>query len=223
MTPPAPDAALSNGLQRPRDLERAPGTLVGPGTTRQGGVSRPLQGTCASPQGRGCLPGGAEEARRDVSTQDAPPPPLTAASETARPHLDHWASSAASLRASSGDCCIGQHCRGAASPEPGSRPAGSRLTRAAPPKSTCQSQRRFRPALPGRVAPGRPRRAQCGRQAGRASWSPPSRRPSGRSGRAPAPGSAARSGASRCFLASGGTGRPCSAKTGETWRGGSEG
>lgn len=98
----------------------------------------------------------------------------------------------------------------------------SRLTRAAPPKSTCQSQRRFRPARPGRVAPGRPQRAQCGRQAGRASWSPPSRRPSGRPGRAP--GSDARSGAS-WLLPRGSVlpavvpGRPCSAKTGEALEG----
>lgn len=100
----------------------------------------------------------------------------------------------------------------------------SRLTRAAPPKSTCQSQRRFRPARPGRVAPGRPRRAQCGRQAGRASWSPPSRRPSGRPGRAP--GSDARSGGSWLLPRTASCqrwyrGAPAARRLVRLWRGGS--
>lgn len=50
---------------------------------------------------------------------------------------------------------------------PGARLPSGRPTRAAPPKSTCQSQQRFRPALPGRVAPGLPpQRAGRRRSAG---------------------------------------------------------
>lgn len=171
-------------LQGPQRPAEGAGGARSPGAGWKGG-SRLAQGTCAClpAQGRDCLPEAAKETPRDVSAQDTLPPPLTAASETARPHLDHWASSAASLRASSGDCCIGQGLPGRS--ESGARLPPSRLTGAAPPKSTCQSQRRFRPALPGLVAPGRPPRGQGRRQAGRASWSPPRRRPSGSPGRAP--------------------------------------
>lgn len=96
-------------LQGPQRPAEGAGGARGPGAGWKGG-SRLAQGTCAClpAQGRGCLPGAAKETPRGVSAQDTLPPPLTAASETARPHLDHWASSAASLRASSGDCCIGQ-------------------------------------------------------------------------------------------------------------------
>lgn len=82
-----------------------------------------------------------------------PLPPLTAAPPpppAARPHLDHWASSAASLRASSGGGCIGRGRRGHR--VSGSVPAQP-THRAAPPKSTCQSQLRFRPAYSQDVSP----------------------------------------------------------------------
>lgn len=56
----------------------------------------------------------------------------------------------------------------------GPRLQAGRPTRAAPPESTCQSQQRFRLALPGRVAPRRPPQ-----RAGHDAWSPPRGRPSG--------------------------------------------
>lgn len=109
--------------------------------------------------GGGC-PRGSAGGRRP-SPQGPPRPPQ----RRPRPHLDHRASSAASLRASSGTCCIG---RG----ESGARLPPGRPTRAAPPKSTCQSRRRFRPAFPGRVAPRRPPR-QLAAAGGAPSRSPP--------------------------------------------------
>lgn len=208
----------------PKGLERAQGALVGPGTTWQGGVCSPGQSTCASPPGQGLPPrgsAGGPEGRlhtgRAAPSPDcrqrnraAPPGPLGVLGRVPAGFLRGLLHRAALPRRSESRTRLPPHW----------------LTRAAPPKSTCQSQRRFRPARPGRVAPGRPRRAQCGRQAGRASWSPPSRRPSGRPGRAP--GSDARSGASWLLPRSASCqrwyrGAPAARRLMRLWRGGSAG
>lgn len=107
-----------------------------------------------------------------------PHPPLTISRRT-RPHLDHWVSSAASLRVSSGDGCIGRGRRGRS--VSGAAPARP-SHRAAPPKSTCQSQRRFRPARSQDVSPPDGHRGGRAGRAGPATRYPPHSYPSGRPG-----------------------------------------
>lgn len=205
----------------PKGLERAQGHSWAPGLHGREECAARVRVLVPPPQGRGCLPGGAQAARRDVSTQDAPPPPLTATSETARPHLDHWASSAASLRASSGDCCIGQHCRGAASPEPGSRPAGSRGQRRPSPRVSPSG------ASVRRAQDVSPPDGHGGRNAGGRRGVPLGPRPADvrRGGRAAPPGQTLGLEPPGCFFAAASVlpavvpGRPCSAKTGEALEG----
>lgn len=155
----------------PAGLERATGVLAGPGTGWKGGGSLAVGVLVCSflPLPRGVLgvqPCSQQSPKRRRLPQDAPLPPQP-------PHPRRgptWTTGRPGPRSCvprPGAAASGADGRGRSVSGAGSRPG--RPTRAAPPKATCQSQLRFRPALPGRVAPGRPPRRAGGRGGARQS------------------------------------------------------